>query len=823
MLKVTHRKGNSQRRYYEAAKGKDTDIIEVRDSDGNVIDERICNISIMPKEDVGNRPIDKEIDVLLNYLRTGKTPSRSYVVLMRPSERLATLKAQYGDDWKQYWDSATNSPMVPANDVYDPFYVPLMNAKGKILNPDDDKDFDVLNMKDRLASGKITQDEFDAFMAKRQAEIADAQEQQALKQAPKDSLRSLNYVSCSARVKKLLTACQENGLMSDDYIRDLLSDFVMAGETDRIPLTVKNTYDDVIISAALLKRDYPELFAGVRDRIYSTVVMSDIDKVIEMIGHGDYDKEVGHGLGAHHHNPALNPKDDDGNYLPDNGLKDPEGQRRLAGVNPDPDNKKKVNGDPGNRPDWQQSSYRTIAENEALKYIKRLEEMFHGAAGTSFVDGRSKVSSASLSADVVRSMQTDYTPPKRSGFSIFDTWNGDPSQQDVGFETAHYLSAGIKVTMGSFPRQEGDFQYNNNGRKVSPDWKLPMTLTIYIPSVGSLDDPDKTYDLSPFAVGLFFDKSYSSGVSNIRRYVDEALMNFKARIEANGLGYGVKYVEDRYSPMAYCFSSNPKRQEDALRFIVRCACGCLGEIIDMVDGIEANDEDSIARQVNMYYTERKRMNAKRTCNLKRGRKLEYVSDSIENVVDLLVALEEYSGSRYTSDELRSGEMCYICNQRKGGNSFYIRLEEGVKGEVLSCYYFNLDSVVDDCVSSAAEDLSDYSGNDLTSAILESLSVNLDEAWTEDYEFYTLTNIPCSKQKLFQMFDEMSDAVHDYILDLAEDNCSAVEDLLEDDEDEDEDEYEDDDEYEESRRHRTFRTRVETRRNGRSSVSRRFRR
>ena len=95
-------------------------------------------------------------------------------------------------------------------------------------------------------------------------------------------------------------------------------------------------------------------------------------------------------------------------------------------------------------------------------------------------------------------------------------------------------------------------------------------------------------------------------MNNIRRYVDEALMNFKARIEANGLGYGVKYVEDRYSPMAYCFSSDPRRQEDALRFIVRCACGCLGEIIDMVDGIEANDSDSIARQVNMYYTEKRR-------------------------------------------------------------------------------------------------------------------------------------------------------------------------------------------------------------------------
>lgn len=577
MLKVTHRNQTaSQRRYYEAAKGKDTDIIEIHDSEGNVIDERICNISILPKEDVGNRPIDKEIDGLLNFLRTGRVPSKSYVVLMTPSERLATLKATYGDAWKSY----VSNPVVQQDDIYDPFFVPLTDKRGMDL--DEDSPLERMRPSD------------------------DDKARQAAKQAIQNDLRKLDKVACMARVKKLLTACQENGLMSDDYIRDLLSDFVMAGETERIPLTVKNAYDDVVISAALLKRDYPELFAGVRDRIYSTVVMSDIDEVIDMIGYGDFDKEVGHGIGAHHHNPALNPKDDDGNYLPDNGLKDPEGQRRLAGINPDPDNKKKVNGDPGNRPDWQQSSYRTIAENEALKYIKRLEEMFPGAARTSFVDGRSKVSSANLSADVVRSMQTDYTPPKRSGFSIFDTWNGDPSQQDVGFETAHYLSAGIKVTMGSFPRQEGDFQYNNNGRKVSPDWKLPMTLTIYIPSVGSLDDPDKTYDLSPFAVGLFFDESYSSGVNNIRRYVDEALMNFKARIEANGLGYGVKYVEDRYSPLAYCFSSDPRRQEDALRFIVRCACGCLGEIIDMVDGIEANDSSSIARQVNMYYTEKRR-------------------------------------------------------------------------------------------------------------------------------------------------------------------------------------------------------------------------
>ena len=164
-------------------------------------------------------------------------------------------------------------------------------------------------------------------------------------------------------------------------------------------------------------------------------------------------------------------------------------------------------------------------------------------------------------------------------------------------------------------------------------------------------------------------------------------------------------------------------------------------------------------------------------NLKRGRKLEYVSDSIEDVVDLLVAIEEYSGGRYTSSDLRSNEMCYIFNQHHGGNPFYVRLEDGANGDVLSCYYYNLDSVVDDCVEKAAEDLSDYSGHDVTSAILESLSVNLEEAWTEDFDFYTQVTIPCSKQKLFKMFDEMSEAVHDYIIDLAEDNCSAVGELI----------------------------------------------
>lgn len=165
-------------------------------------------------------------------------------------------------------------------------------------------------------------------------------------------------------------------------------------------------------------------------------------------------------------------------------------------------------------------------------------------------------------------------------------------------------------------------------------------------------------------------------------------------------------------------------------------------------------------------------------NLKRerGRKLEYVSDSIENVVDLLVAIEEYSGGRYTSSDLRS-DVCYIFNQHHGGNPFYVRLEDGAKGDVLSCYYYNLDSVVDDCVEKAAEDLSDYSGRDVISAILESLSVNLEEAWTDDFDFYTQVAIPCSKQKLFKMFDEMSEAVHDYIIDLAEDNCSAVEDII----------------------------------------------
>jgi alpha-galactosidase/6-phospho-beta-glucosidase family protein len=92
-------------------------------------------------------------------------------------------------------------------------------------------------------------------------------------------------------------------------------------------------------------------------------------------------------------------------------------------------------------------------------------------------------------------------------------------------------------------------------------------------------------------------------------------------------------------------------------------------------------------------------------------------------------------------------------------------------------------------------LSDYRGDDLTSVILDTLSVNLEESWTDDYDFYTQTTIPCSKQKLFRMFDEMSDAVHDYIIGLAEDNCYEVEELIEDEED---------DEYEEKR------TRMETR-------------
>ena len=284
MLKVTHRNQTaSQRRYYEAAKGKDTDIIEIHDSEGNVIDERICNISILPKEDVGNRPIDKEIDGLLNFLRTGRVPSKSYVVLMTPSERLSTLKATYGDGWKSY----VSNPVVQQDDIYDPFFVPLTDKRGMDLDEDSPD--------------------------KRRRPSDDDKARQAAKQAIQNDLRKLDKVACMARVKKLLTACQENGLMSDDYIRDLLSDFVMAGETERIPLTVKNAYDDVVISAALLKRDYPELFAGVRDRIYSTVVMSDIDEVIDMIGYGDFEKEDGHGIGADQHNPALSPKDDDGN------------------------------------------------------------------------------------------------------------------------------------------------------------------------------------------------------------------------------------------------------------------------------------------------------------------------------------------------------------------------------------------------------------------------------------------------------------------------------------------------------------------------------
>lgn len=176
---------------------------------------------------------------------------------------------------------------------------------------------------------------------------------------------------------------------------------------------------------------------------------------------------------------------------------------------------------------------------------------------------------------------------------------------------------------------------------------------------------------------------------------------------------------------------------------------------------------------------------------RRGSFLES-SNKINSVQQLIDAIEEYSGNRYTKKELEDVKaMCTVHSQDHGGQHILVCL----RGDTLTSYYYDLSSVVDECVEKTAQNLLGEDPEDY-SAIMEELMTYLEESWTGDLDTYGRISIPCSKSELFSFFDSACEDVDDYIIHLADSYSSDVSDLLKSDEDE---------EYEEKR------TRVETRR------------
>ena len=172
-------------------------------------------------------------------------------------------------------------------------------------------------------------------------------------------------------------------------------------------------------------------------------------------------------------------------------------------------------------------------------------------------------------------------------------------------------------------------------------------------------------------------------------------------------------------------------------------------------------------------------------NIRRGRRFVESADRIASVDDLIDAIEEYSGERHTKSELENkNAMCSVYSQAHGGQQVLVCL----RGNTLTCYYYNLNSVVDDCVEKTAYALSGEDPENIP-AIMEELMTYLEESWTDDLDMYGRISIPCRKEALFSFFESSCEDVDNYILHLADSHCSDVQELLESDEDEDEDEYE----------------------------------
>jgi len=490
----------------------DGDVEEIYDVDDNgnqvLVDRRVYGISIMPDQK-GNIPLIEEIKIYVRFLKTGQVPRKSN---LKPSstskQRLATLKAQYGDDWKSH---------VSSTDVAQP------------------KDSDSLIVTD--------------FSNKRVA---------------------------MGNLKKLMIAAVKNDVISQEELLEILH-----------PLNDNDTADSVRLS---ILRDNPEL-ADILP-----VVFGDIDT-----------KELEHGVGSHAHGMDF-----------DDLLDDPskhDAAARITGDSPkDPETGKRARtGGPGKRLEWEQSSYRAIAEQEANAYISTLTEVTGGQGSTKVV-GREEALNKQDATDMIIAIQSDFQGKgsKATGRNFADAWMGDPSREDYGFDTEHAVYGGISVSFGGFARREpeigksgkplrgGKVSYNVSGRGANaPDWSCSLSIKIAAPYIGSLDDPQAKHDLIPFCVSVSLGQVngvQSVGRKKLGEHIDRV---FSGLVKTRGRAYGCSLVDNVYNATAMCREVDADKQVEGLKFLIRCACAAFGECIDLVDGIDIDDSASIRNMVNV--------------------------------------------------------------------------------------------------------------------------------------------------------------------------------------------------------------------------------
>lgn len=377
-------------------------------------------------------------------------------------------------------------------------------------------------------------------------------------------------------LKKLMIAAVKNDVISQEELLEILH-----------PLNDNDTADSVRMS---ILRDNPEL-ADILP-----VVFGDIDT-----------KELEHGVGSHAHGMDF-----------DDLLDDPskhDAAVRITGDSPkDPETGKRARtGGPGKRLDWEQSSYRAIAEQEANAYIAMLSDVTGGKGSTKVV-GREEALNKQDATDMIIAIQSDFQGKgsKATGRNFADAWMGDPSREDYGFDTEHAVYGGISVSFGGFARREpeigksgkplrgGKVSYNVSGRGANaPDWSCSLSIKIAAPYIGSLDDPQAKHDLIPFCVSVSLGQV--NGVQSVSRkklgeHIDRV---FSGLVKTRGRAYGCSLVDNVYNATAMCREVDADKQVEGLKFLTRCACAAFGECIDMVDGIDIDDSASIRNMVNV--------------------------------------------------------------------------------------------------------------------------------------------------------------------------------------------------------------------------------
>lgn len=492
----------------------DGDVEEIYDVDDNgnqvLVDRRVYGISIMP-DPRGIIPIVEEIKGYVRFLKTGEVPRKNN---REPStttrQRLADLKAKYGDDWKAY-------------------------AKGNV------------------------------------ADIA-----QASNATPALVTDFSNKRVAMGNLKKLMIAVIKNDVISQEELLDILR-----------PLNDNDTADSVRMS---ILRDNPEL----ADLL--PIVFGDIDT-----------KELEHGVGSHAHSMDF-----------DDLLDDPtkhDAAARITGDSPkDPETGKRARtGGPGKRMEWERSSYRAIAEQEANAYIDLLTSAT-GGKGHTRVLGREEALNKQDATDMIIAIQSDFQGKgsKATGRNFGDAWMGDPSREDYGFDTEHAVYGGISVSFGGFARREpeigksgkplrgGKVSYNVSGRGANaPDWSCALSIKIAAPYVGSLDDPNAKHDLIPFCVSISLGQMNGIQTVGRKKLEDHIDRVFTGLVKSRGRAYGCSVVNNVYNATAMCREVDASKQVDGLKFLTRCACAAFGECVDMVDSIDVDDAESIRNTINV--------------------------------------------------------------------------------------------------------------------------------------------------------------------------------------------------------------------------------